>query len=172
MALAMQKLPALSVCIIAGAEASRIERALASVQSWAGEIVLVLNDDVKDGTDTIASRFGAKVFREPWKGFVGQKNSAADKASGKWLLNLDADEIVSERLAEEIARVIENPQDSNAAYEFPRCTFYCGRWIRHGDWYPDRVRRLWRKGVGRWIGEEPHASLEVHGTVGRFRSDL
>ena len=172
MALAMQKLPALSVCMIAGAEASRIERALASVQAWAGEIVLVLNDDVKDGTDGIASRFGAKVFREPWKGFVGQKNSAADKASGKWLLNLDADEIVPERLAEEIAGVIESRQNSHAAYEFPRCTFYCGRWIRHGDWYPDRVRRLWRRGAARWAGDEPHARLEVSGTIGRLGSDL
>jgi glycosyltransferase involved in cell wall biosynthesis len=172
MPLAMQKLPALSVCMIAGAEASRIQRALESVADWAGEIILVLNSDVNDGTDTIAERFGAKVFREPWKGFVGQKNSAAEKASGAWLLNLDADEVVSPALAQEIARVISAPEPGHAAYEFPRCTFYCGRWIRHGDWYPDRVRRLWRRGSGRWSGEEPHARLEVQGTVGRLASDL
>ena len=172
MALAMQKLPALSVCMIAGAEASRIERALESVRTWAGEIVLVLNTEVKDGTDTIAARFGAKVFRESWKGFVGQKNSAADKASGDWLLNVDADEIVSPPLAEEIARVVTGSDISHAAFEFPRCTFYCGRWIRHGDWYPDRVCRLWRRGSGRWAGEEPHARLEVQGTIGRLQPDL
>src|SRR5262245_4280564 len=112
MALAMQKLPELSVCMIAGAEASRIARALESVQAWAGEIALVLNDDVKDDTEAIASRFGARIFREPWKGFVGQKNSAADKASGTWLLNLDADEIVSAPLAEEIAGVVANAEGS------------------------------------------------------------
>jgi glycosyltransferase involved in cell wall biosynthesis len=172
MALAMQKLPSLSVCMIAGAEASRIQRALESVVDWAGEIVLVLNADVNDGTDAIAARFGAKVFREPWKGFVGQKNSAAEKASGSWLLNLDADEVVSPPLAQEIARVVSLSEPGHTAYEFPRCTFYCGRWIRHGDWYPDRVRRLWRRGSGRWSGEEPHARLEVRGTVGRLTSDL
>jgi len=172
MALAMQKLPELSVCMIAGAEASRIERALESVRAWAGEIVLVLNDDVKDGTDTIALRFGARIFREPWKGFVGQKNSAVDKATGAWLLNLDADEVVSAPLAEEIARVVANPGASHVAFEFPRCTYYCGRWIRHGDWYPDRVRRLWRRGTARWAGEEPHARLEVKGAIGRLTSDL
>lgn len=172
MPLAMQKLPALSVCMIAGAEASRIQRALESVAPWAGEIVLVINPEVNDGTDVIAGRFGAKVFREPWKGFVGQKNSAAEKAAGDWLLNLDADEIVPEALAREIECIVSQPQAAHAAYEFPRCTFYCGRWIRHGDWYPDRVRRLWRRRSGRWTGEEPHAKLEVQGTIGRLTSDL
>lgn len=172
MPLAMQKLPALSVCMIAGAEASRIQRALESVATWSGEIIVVLNTDVSDGTGTIAERFGAKVYREPWKGFVGQKNSAAEKATGGWLLNLDADEIVSPQLAQEIAAVVSAAQPGHTAYEFPRCTFYCGRWIRHGDWYPDRVRRLWRRGAGRWTGEEPHAKLEVQGTVGRLSSDL
>jgi len=62
--------------------------------------------------------------------------------------------------------------DQPAAYEFPRCTYYCGRWIRHGDWYPDRVCRLWRHGRARWVGQEPHARLEVDGATGRLRSDL
>ena len=64
--------------MISGAEASRIGRALASVAGWAAEIIVVLNEEVADGTDRIAAEHGAKVFREPWKGFIGQKNSAAD----------------------------------------------------------------------------------------------
>jgi glycosyltransferase involved in cell wall biosynthesis len=167
----MSKLP-VSVCMISGAEAHRIGRALESVAEWSGEIVVVLNEEVRDGTEKIAAKYGAKIFREPWKGFVRQKNSAADKAAGPWLLNIDADEIVSPALAQEIAGVVSAATATHAVYEFPRCTFYCGRWIRHGDWYPDRVRRLCRKGHARWIGEEPHASLEFAGGPGRLRADL
>ena len=167
----MQKLP-LSVCMISGAEARRIRQALESVAGWAGEIIVVLNQDVADGTDRIAAEFGAKVFREPWQGFIAQKNSAADKAGQEWLLNLDADEIVPPALAQEIAGIVSAPTARHAAYEFPRCSFYCGRWIRHGDWYPDRVLRLWKRGAARWTGEDPHARLEVKGTVGRLGSDL
>jgi glycosyltransferase involved in cell wall biosynthesis len=169
---AMQKRLPISVCMISAAEASRIGRALESVADLASEIIVVLNADVADGTDDIAAKHGAKVFREPWKGFIAQKNSAADKATQDWLLNLDADEVVPLALAEEIAGVVSAATARHAAYEFPRCSFYCGRWIRHGDWYPDRVLRLWRRGAARWAGEDPHARLEVKGTVGRLRSDL
>jgi glycosyltransferase involved in cell wall biosynthesis len=158
--------------MVSGAEAHRIGQALESVAGWAAEIVVVLNEEVADGTEEIARRHGAKVFREPWKGFIGQKNSAAAKAGQPWLLNLDADEAVPAALAREIAAVVSAPAASPAAYEFPRCTYYCGRWIRHGDWYPDRVRRLWRRGAGRWTGDEPHARLEIQGTVGRLGADL
>jgi len=161
-----------SVCIISGPEARRIGRALESVAGWAAEIILVLNQDVADGTDEIAAQRGARVFREPWKGFVGQKNSAAQKASQPWLLNLDADEVVTPELAAEIASTVASPSTPHAAYDFPRCTLYCGRWIRHGDWYPDHVLRLWRSGSAQWAGEEPHARLVVNGTIGRLRSDL
>ena len=161
-----------SVCIISGPESRRIGRALESVAGWAAEIILVLNHDVADGTDEIAAQHGARVFREPWKGFAGQKNSAAQKASQPWLLNLDADEVVTPELAAEIAATVASPSTSHAAYDFPRCTLYCGRWIRHGDWYPDHVLRLWRNGSAQWAGEEPHARLVVKGTTGRLRSDL
>jgi glycosyltransferase involved in cell wall biosynthesis len=158
--------------MIAGAEERRIGRALKSVADWAAEIIVVLNEDVRDGTEEIAVKYGAKVFREPWKGFVAQKNSAADKATQSWLLNVDADEAVTPELAAELARVVAGGATSYAIYRFPRCSFYCGRWIRHGDWYPDYVRRLWRKGTTRWIGKEPHAALELDGPEGRLRGDL
>src|SRR5512138_210653 len=100
-----QPLP-LSVCMISGAEAARIGRALESVAGWAAEIIVVLNTEVADETEQIAAGHGAKVFREPWKGFVGQKNSAAEKAGQPWLLNIDADEVVSPELAREIKAVV------------------------------------------------------------------
>ena len=160
--------------MIAGAEARRIGRALESVQGWAAEIVVVLNEDVTDGTDRLAEACGAHVFREPWKEYVAQKNSAAAKATQPWVLGLDADEALSPALRDEIARALVDPTASAgfAAFCFPRCSFFCGRWIRHGDWYPDRQTRLWRRGQAAWGGENPHDKLEVRGRVGKLRADL
>lgn len=164
-----------SVCIISGEEERRIERALASVAGWAGEIVIVLNSDAADGTEKIALQYGAKVFREPWSGFQKQKNSALDKATLDWVFGLDADEEVTESLRDEILTTIKaaNPGSSMpTAFSVPRCSFYCGRWIRHGDWYPDRCLRLWRRGQGRWVGADPHPQVEIEGSVGKLRADL
>jgi glycosyltransferase involved in cell wall biosynthesis len=159
--------------MISGAEAHRIAKALASVAEWTSEIVVVLNEEVSDGTDKAAASFGAKVFREPWRGFVAQKNSAAAKAGCSWILGLDADEVVSGPLRDEMtARFGAGQTPSEAAFRFPRCTHYCGRWIRHGDWYPDYVTRLWRKEAAEWIGVEPHARLELRGAVGTFAAEL
>jgi len=166
----MSKLP-ISVCIIAGNEAARIRRGLESVAGWTSEIIVVLNADVNDGTDKIAAEFGARVFREPWKGFGPQKNSAADKATQGWLLNLDADEEVTPALREEIRRAVADPA-SPAAFCFPRLTQFCGRWIRHGDWYPDRQTRLWRRGLARWSDAQVHETAVVKGTLGRLGGEL
>lgn len=165
------KLP-ISVCIIAGNEAHRIGNTLKSVADWTSEIVVVINDNVSDGTDKIVESFGGKVFREPWKGFLNQKNSVSEKCTQSWLLNLDADEVVTPELQKEITAVVAQGKNARPAYEFPRCAFYQGRWIRHGDWYPDRVLRLWQRGQAHWGGVEPHTHLEVNGKIGRLRSDL
>ena len=168
-----KKLP-VSVCIIAGNEAHRITPALKSVADWAGEIIIVLNHDVNDGTDKIAESFGAKVFRETWNGHIAQKNSAAQKAAQEWLLGLDADEVVSPELRAEILRLFAALEKNLHfdAFRFPRCTFYCGRWIRHGDWYPDHQVRLWRRGAANWGGVDPHDKLLVNGAIGRLQGDL
>jgi glycosyltransferase involved in cell wall biosynthesis len=169
----MKQLP-ITVSMISGAEAHRIGRALESVVGWASEIIVVLNEDVTDGTEDLARRHGAKVFREPWKGHVAQKNSAAQKAGQEWLLGLDADEEVSAELRNEIHSRFADKAilEPFAAFSFPRLTRFCGRWIRHGDWYPDRGTRLWRKGLGEWGGVDPHDKLIVRGAVGKLSSNL
>lgn len=169
----MKPLP-ISVCLIAGNEARRIGNALKSVKDWTSEIITVLNQEVNDGTDKIAVELGAKVFRETWKGHIAQKNSAAQKAGQEWILGLDADEVVSPGLRTEIEQWFASPEKLHAyaALSFPRCTFYCGRWIRHGDWYPDRQTRLWRRRMAEWGGVDPHDKLLVRGKVGRLKSDL
>jgi glycosyltransferase involved in cell wall biosynthesis len=172
--LAMQKPLPLSVCMISGAEAPRIGRALESVAAWASEIILVLNEEVADGTDKIAAQHGAKVIREPWKGHIAQKNSAAQKATQEWILGLDADEEVPKPLREEIQTALADQLSCArfAAFSFPRRSWYCGRWINHGDWYPDRQTRLWRRGRAGWGGLDPHDKLIVEGPTGKLSADL
>jgi glycosyltransferase involved in cell wall biosynthesis len=159
-----KKLP-ISVSMISGAEAPRIGRALESVTGWTHEIIVVLNAEVKDGTEAVARQFGAQIFAEPWKGYVGQKASASAKATQEWVLGLDADEVVSPEMRAELERLFAggNATRSFAACSFPRLTMFCGRWIRHGDWYPDRTIRLWRKELAEWGGIVPHARLIVRG---------
>jgi glycosyltransferase involved in cell wall biosynthesis len=169
----MKKLP-ISVAMISGAEAPRIGRALESVAGWTSETIVVLNADVKDGTDGVARQFGARIFPELWKGYVGQKASAAAKATQAWVLGLDADEVVSPEMRLEIERLFAGKKSLNsfAACSFPRLTMFCGRWIRHGDWYPDRTIRLWRKDLAEWGGVDPHARLIVRGEIRKLSGQL
>ena len=134
--------------MVSAAEAHRIGKALGSVAEWTSEIVVVLNEEVTDDTEEIAKSYGAKVIREPWKGMIGQKASVAAKATQEWILDLDADEVVSDELRDEINRALGDKSVNGqiAAFSYPRLSWYCGRWIRHGDWYPDRQNRLWRRG--------------------------
>lgn len=162
------------VCMVSAAEAHRIGKALASVADWASEIIVVLNEEVTDRTEEIARSHGAKVIREPWKGMIGQKASVATKATQEWILDLDADEVVSDALRAEIQQGLSSNSLNGqvAAFSYPRLSWYCGRWIRHGDWYPDRQNRLWRRGRAKWGGVDPHAKLFVDGEVKKLRGHL
>jgi len=166
-----KKLP-ISVCMIAGNEAQRISRALASVAEWVEEIIVVTDPGVSDGTPAIAEKFGAKVFCEPWQGHTFHRNFASQKATQPWLLALDADEVVSAELRDSIRAAFDGTAAAPAAYEFSRCTCFNGRWIRHGDWYPDRKVRLWQRQQARWNGAHLHEKLLVDGSIERLKGDL
>jgi glycosyltransferase involved in cell wall biosynthesis len=169
----MTKLP-ISVCIVAGNEAHRIRPALDSVKGWTSEIILAIDDKVTDGTDKIASGYGAKVISQPWRGHAAHRNFASSHATQPWLLAIDADEIITPELRDEIIELFAqnklNPPC--AAYRFPRCTFYHGRWIRHGDWYPDRKARLWQRDRADWGDRHLHESLVVKGATGDLKNEL
>ena len=111
-----------------------------------------------DDTREICEKRGARVVYNKWPGYAAQKQFALDLATSDWVLNLDADESVSPRLAEEILRVLENAPPGVTAWSIPRLSRYLGRWIRHGGWYPDRKIRLVRRGQGRWEGNGLHDS--------------
>ena len=167
----MTKLP-ISVCIVSGAEAHRIGKALESVAGWVSEIVVVLDERTQDETEALATRYGAAVHRHVWQGFREQKNLALGYASQPWTLSLDADEEVSHSLAAEIARFFTGDHEAFAGASFPRKVWFLGRWITHGDWYPDRVLRLFRSDSGRWSGSTEHCLVELKGREKQLRSDL
>jgi glycosyltransferase involved in cell wall biosynthesis len=158
----------LSVTVITLNEERNLRDCLESVR-FADEIIVV-DSGSRDLTLSIAKEFKARVFQEPWKGFAGQKNSAQDKARGPWILNIDADERVTEGLRLEIQKVLQ--EDSQAGFRMPRKNFFCGQWIRHGGWYPNCQLRLYRKEAGKFAPREVHEQVEVKGPVGILTSPL
>jgi glycosyltransferase involved in cell wall biosynthesis len=155
--------PTLSVAVIAKNEADRIERLLESA-AFANEI-LVVDSGSTDGTQGLCRSHGAIVIDHPWLGYAAQKQLALEKAGSDWVLSLDADEAVAEGLAEEIATAIGRAPPEVAGFSMPRLSYYLGRWIRHGGWYPDTKVRLVRKGHGRWVGDALHETLAVEGRI-------
>ena len=159
----------LSVVIITFNEEANLARTLASV-AWADEIIIV-DSGSTDRTREVAESFRAKFHSETWKGFAAQKNSALAKATGDWILSLDADEEVEPALADEIHKVLAaNP--SVAAFWIPRKNFFLGRWIEHGGFYPDPKLRLFRRGAGQFEERLVHEDLRVEGTTASLRHHL
>ena len=158
----------LSVIIITKNEAHSIGKCLESV-AWADEIV-VIDSGSSDATVEICTAFGAKVHVMDWPGFGPQKNRALDLATGDWILSLDADEIVTPELAHEIAHAVST--GSAQAYDFPRSSSYCGRFMRHGGWWPDRITRLFSRNCARFSDDLVHEKLVVNGITESLASPL
>jgi glycosyltransferase involved in cell wall biosynthesis len=167
----VNKLP-ITVNMISGAEAVRIGRALESVSGWTSEIVIVLNQEVTDATEEIALKHGAKIFREPWQGFREQKNISLRHGTQPWVLCLDADEEVSAELRASIEKFFQGDHERYAGGYFARKVWFLGRWITHGDWYPDHVLRLIKRGAGKWEGSPEHCKIELTGPQKKLAGDL
>ena len=147
-----------------------LDSVLTLVRDGRGEII-VLDSGSTDRTLEIARKYGAKVFVEPWKGFAAQKNSAMEKASMDWMLQLDADEALEPGLAEEIQKALA--ADLNVVgYWIPRKNFFLGRWMKHGGFYPDPKLRLIRRGAGRFEEYGAHPTIKVAGPTGNLKLAL
>ncbi len=161
----------ISAYIITKDEAKNIARAIESVR-WMDEII-VLDSGSTDSTVEIAERMGAKVYNEPFRGFVAQKNRAMDLCGSVWTFNIDADEEMTPALRESIGRRVVSSRDTSPCwFEVSRKTWYMGRWMRHCGWYPEHRARLCRKGKAKWTGEMLHERLEGEGRPGRLEGDL
>ena len=140
--------------------------------AFADEIVVV-DSGSTDRTGDIAREMGAVVFSNPWPGYGPQKNFGMDRATGDWILIVDADERVSDGLRDEILHLLSALEDPPfVACTVPRRNHEYGRWIAHGGAYPDRQLRLLRRGKGAYNDVEVHENLIVEGVVGELRSPL
>jgi glycosyltransferase involved in cell wall biosynthesis len=163
----------ISVVVVAKNEARNLPRCLGSVQGWVAEIVVALNGTI-DESETVAKKFGASVTALPWQGYRDTKNAALGLAVQPWVLALDADEEVSPELRAAIAAFfVRGDQVRFAGARFPRKVWFMGRWIKHGDWYPDYSLRLFRRDRARWGGDAfVHEKVECDGAVATLRGDL
>jgi glycosyltransferase involved in cell wall biosynthesis len=160
----------LSVVVVTLDEEERIRPCLESV-AWADEIIVV-DAESRDKTVAIARELTDHVFVRPWPGYAAQKNFGLEQARGKWILSLDADEIVSPELHAEIATIVEREDDQHAGYAVPRRNIFWGRWVRYGGLYPDWQVRLLARGRGRFVERSVHESIRVDGSVARLQSHL
>ncbi len=150
----------ITATIIAFNEADNIRAACESV-SWADE-VLVVDSESTDGTREIAEACGARVINRAWPGFAAQKQFAADTAAHEWVFSLDADERVSEDLRASVGGLRDASEtELPDGYRIARRSFYMGRWIRGGGWYPDYQLRFYRRDRGRWQGAHVHESVRM-----------
>jgi glycosyltransferase involved in cell wall biosynthesis len=158
----------LSVAIITRNAASQLGNCLASV-SFADEVVVV-DSGSTDGTTALAARQGARVIAKEWLGFGPQKQFAVESASHDWVLCLDADESLSNDLRESIIAELRAPR--GFVYAMPRCNRFLGRWLRHGEGYPDWSVRLFHRKHARWGSELVHEKVVTSVPVLRLRGDL
>lgn len=154
------------------------------MRGWVHEIVVVLNDTT-DASEALARAAGAAVHHLPWQGYRDTKNAALALASSTWVLSLDADEAVSPALRADLNDFFAVRSDTAtekkapalahdfAGVRFPRKVWFLGRWITHGDWYPDYSLRLFRRDRARWGGDAfVHEKVECDGPIVTLRGDL
>ena len=162
----------ISFCLITLNEEANLTRCLNSIKDLADEII-ILDSGSTDKTADIAQQFGARFEHQDWLGYVGQKNKTISLTRNEWVFSIDADEELSPDLRDEIQAIeYEGVKDEISGYDMPRCVNYEGRWIRHGDWYPDRLVRLFRKSKGRFEGGKVHERLVVEGEIQPLDAEL
>lgn len=160
----------ISATIITFNEGKNIERCIQSLFGVADEVI-VIDSGSTDKTIEIATGLGAKVITNPFEGHIQQKNFALTHTSFDWVISLDADESLSDELKKSILEI--KGKLTGTGYEFNRLTNYCGKWIKHGGWYPDKKLRLIKKGEGEWGGKNPHDKYILKsGKAGYLRGDI
>ena len=158
----------LSVVLITQNAAAQLPECLASV-AFADEVVVV-DSGSSDGTAEVATRYGARVVGKEWLGFGRQKQFAVEQAAHDWVLCLDADERVSPELAASVVRALEAP--AAPVYRMARCNRFLGRWLRHGEGYPDWSPRLFDRHHARWSDDEVHEKVLYAVSPGTLEGDL
>jgi glycosyltransferase involved in cell wall biosynthesis len=158
----------LSAVLITRDAAAQLDACLASV-AFCAEI-LVVDSGSTDGTVAIARARGAKVVEHAWPGFGKQKQFAVAHAAHDWVLCMDADELVSDELREAVLAELAAPR--GFVYTMARCNRFLGRWLRHGEGYPDWNIRLFHRGHAQWSDDIVHEGVLTTAPVHRLAGDL
>lgn len=162
----------LSIAIITYNEEKNIRDCIESVNDIADEIIILDSYSV-DKTKEIACEYPKVKFSEQkFKGHIEQKNNAIDLCSGQWVLALDGDERASIELKNEIQSILNSNPENIVGYKISRLTFHMGRFIRRCGWYPLYRYRFFKKGFGKWTGENPHDFIEINGKGGKLKGDI
>ena len=163
--------PGLSAVIITKNAASQLSPCLASV-AFCDEI-LVVDSGSEDETVELAQQFGARVIAADWLGYGPMKQFAVEQAANDWVLCIDADERVSDRLRESIETALTASSASTfQAWRFARCNRFMGRYLRHGEGYPDWSLRLFDRRAARWSEDPVHEKVVTEAEVGTLAGDL
>jgi len=144
----------ISAVIITKNEERNIERCLQSLQGVVDEVIVV-DSFSTDNTESICQKCNVQFIKHIFEGHIEQKNYAMQQANLPFVLSLDADEVLSSTLKQSIQKIKSKSFPADA-YKFNRLNNYCGKWIKHGGWYPDTKIRLWNKNKGCWSGTNPH----------------
>ena len=165
----------LSFCIATYNEEAFLHYPLDSAYDFVDEVIIV-DGSSTDGTVKKAKSYGKKVqvFKEdnpPM--FHINKQKAIERATGDWILQLDADEALTDELKDEIRKIVEaNNPKKPVAYWIPRKNYFLGRFLTKGGVYPDYTIRLYKNGVARFPCESVHENVAIKGEVGRLKNDL
>ncbi|MHB8743080.1 MAG: glycosyltransferase family 2 protein [Sulfuricaulis sp.] len=158
----------LSAVIITRDAAAPLPECLQSIRF--ADDILIVDSGSLDGTRDIAKRHGARFVHRDWLGYGKQKQFAVDRAKYDWVLCLDADERVSPELAHRIQEILRAPEFF--AYDMARCNRFMGRWLRHGEGYPDPSLRLFHRKHARWSDDPIHEHVITIEPIGRLHGDL
>jgi glycosyltransferase involved in cell wall biosynthesis len=161
----------ITAVIITYNEQDYIGPCITSLQGIAEEIIVV-DSFSDDRTEEVCSKYNVKFVKHEFEGYVEQKNWALKLAKNNLVVSLDADEALSPQLRESILKVKENPEFDG--YYFDRRNNYCGKWLGHSEWYPNRQLRMFHQGKGKWVGLNPHDKFKmINGSrTVRLKGDL
>jgi glycosyltransferase involved in cell wall biosynthesis len=161
-------LPTLSVVIVTKNEMLNIVDCVKSV-AFADEI-LVLDSGSSDQTVQLAKEVGANVIETDWPGYGPQQNRAIEASKGDWIYSLDADERITEALALEIRHVIS--REDFLVFDVPRTSLFVTKFMQHSGWWPDRTRRLFKRGHAKFTTHEIHANLSTNLPIGHLNAHM